>query len=145
MSSVQVFVRALTCSNNCCKTVLGRPQQFVFLTRNTLQVLKWMPHGRLVRMEPEDLSSGVEAAAAGARPRRRPPSHALGPFFVLGVKESQQKETKSAIVASAAVTAFSGASTSKGAPTARNNDTDAEGAAVGGGESGGGAQVSRTR
>lgn len=104
-----------------------------------------MPHGRLVRMEPEDLSSDAEAAAAGPRPRRRPPPHALGPFFVLGVKESQQKEAKSAIVASAAVTAFSGASTSKGEPTARNIDTGAEGAAAGGGESGGGAQVSRTR
>lgn len=52
----------------------------------------------------------VPAAEAA---RRRPPSHALGPFFVLGVKESQQKEQKEtkdlATVASAAG-AFAGSS-----------------------------------
>lgn len=66
-----------------------------------------MPHGRRVRMEPQDLSS-AEAAAAGTR--SRPPPHALGPFFVLGVKESQQKEIKSASATSSAIAAFSGVS-----------------------------------
>ena len=106
------------------------------------QVLKWMPHGRRVRMEPEDLSS-EEMPKDGLR--FRPPPHALGPFFVLGVKESQQKELTSATSASSVVAAFSGMAAPKSEPAAQNKSTGGEGAAAAGGDSLDSAQVSGAR
>lgn len=129
------------------------------------KVLKWMPYGRRVCIEPVETppssakvarkSVVVVPAAVTARPR--PPSHALGPFFVLGVKESQQKEQREAkdvdAVGSAAG-AFSGkaAHTDLGGSkasilgqddggvrtTAMNSDGGGNFSEAGGGEGGGG-------
>ncbi|CAM9128740.1 unnamed protein product [Ectocarpus fasciculatus] len=65
-------------------------------------VLKWMPYGRRVRVEPTDISSVyfLPEAEAGACPR--PPSHAFGPFCVVGVKESRQNDKKEKAAAAAA-------------------------------------------
>lgn len=93
-------------------------------------------------MEPTYISP-AEAAAAEGRPR--PPPHALGPFFVLGVKESQHKEVKPATAASSAAAAFSGVPGLKGEQTAENKDGGVEGAAAGGFENGDGAKVNQVR
>lgn len=93
-------------------------------------------------MEPRHLACG-EPPAVG--PRSRPPPHALGPFFVLGVKESQQKEVKSATSPSSVMAAFSGVPAPKSEPAGENKDTGADGAAAVGGDSGDSAQVSESR
>lgn len=100
-----------------------------------------MPNGRHVRIEPEDLFS-AEAAAPG--PRARPPPHALGPFFVLGVKEWHHKEPKATDTAASAVAAFSGISVTKNEPTSENTDSGVAGAAAAGGERVEGAQASES-
>lgn len=96
--------------------------------------MKWMPHGRRVRVEPKVYFSELSSVA----PRlRRPPSHALGPFSVLGVKESQQKETKAAAAAaSSTVAALAGVSASKGVVGKGNKQAPAS---KNGGDGGGGA------
>lgn len=89
-------------------------------------------------MEPKEYFSELSSVA----PRRfGPPSHALGPFSVLGVKESQQKDSKAAAAtASSAAAAFSGMSVLKGITGKSNQQTPAPGigggtAVAGGGDS----------
>lgn len=69
-----------------------------------------------MRVKPTDLSSVyfLLEAEAGACPR--PPSHALGPFYVVGVKESRQndkKEKAAAATAASAVATLAGNLASK--------------------------------
>ncbi|CBN75312.1 conserved unknown protein [Ectocarpus siliculosus] len=73
--------------------------------QNMREVLKWMPYGRRVRVEPTDPSSVylLPEAEAGACPR--PPSHAFGPFYVVGVKESRQNDKKDKAAAAASALA----------------------------------------
>lgn len=93
-----------------------------------------MPHGRRVRVEPKEYSSEFSSAAG---PRPRPPSHALGPFYVLGVKEAQQKEGKAAATAvSSAAAAISAMSALKGYT---GNDKPPPASGNAGGAAGGGA------
>ncbi|CAB1111934.1 unnamed protein product [Ectocarpus sp. CCAP 1310/34] len=66
-------------------------------------VLKWMPYGRRVRVEPTDPSSVYFLPEAGTRACPRPPSHAFGPFYVVGVKESRQSDKKEKAAATAAL------------------------------------------
>lgn len=64
------------------------PPDMTFSNRtNAGQVLKWMPYGRRVRIEP--LEESVPP----------PPGHSLGPFFVRGVKEAQFKVSPAAAAA----------------------------------------------
>ncbi|CAM9130285.1 unnamed protein product [Ectocarpus sp. 4 AP-2014] len=67
-----------------------------------ISVLKWMPYGRRVRVEPTDPSSVYFLPEAGAGACPRPPSHAFGPFYVVGVKESRQNDKKENAAAAAA-------------------------------------------
>lgn len=77
-----------------------------------IQVLKWMPNGRRVRVEPKVYFSELSSAAPSLR---GPPPHAFGPFSVLGVKDAQPKESKATVAAaSSAIAAFSGVSALKG-------------------------------
>lgn len=66
-------------------------------------------------MEPADPSSVyfLLEAEAGACPR--PPSHAFGPFYVVGVKESRQndKKDKAAAVAASSIATLAGNLASK--------------------------------
>ncbi|CAM9138462.1 unnamed protein product [Ectocarpus sp. 12 AP-2014] len=75
-------------------------------------VLKWMPYGRRVRVEPTDPSSVSFLPEAGAGACSRPPSHAFGPFYVVGVKESRQNDKKEK-TAAAAASALAGVLASK--------------------------------
>ncbi|CAM9599254.1 unnamed protein product, partial [Scytosiphon promiscuus] len=94
--------------------------------QNMREVLKWMPYGRRVCIQPVEGSTTPFSATAARKSvvvvpavetaRPRPPSHALGPFFVLGVKESQQKEQKEPkglVAIATAAGAFSGRSGAK--------------------------------
>lgn len=93
-----------------------------------------MPNGRRVRVEPKVYFSELSSAAPSLR---GPPPHAFGPFSVLGVKESQPKESKAAATAaSSAIAAFSGVSALKGLVS--NKRAPAPGNAAGGAVADGG-------